>query len=66
LTLQSEIESESKRRAFERVEVVELLRLQKEKMVFLEKDVQNMISSSTGLSDTIICLLEILEILMTL
>lgn len=66
MTLQSEIESESKRRAFERVEVVELLRLQKEKMVFLEKDVQNMISSSTGLSDTIICLLEILEILMTL
>ena len=66
LTLQSEFELEEKRWAVERAEFIELIWLQKEKIVFMSKDVDNMIKSSTGLSDTIICLLEILEILYTL
>lgn len=62
LMIQNELEVETKWRAGDWSEIIDLLKSQKEHMILLANDVDNMIKSSTGLSDTIICILELQEI----
>ncbi len=60
--LQQEVENQSKQKAQEKVELMDLLRMQKERYELMSDELDKLFKSQTGLADTIICVLEVLDI----